>query len=86
MTAAKTVFTANCEVCHGADGTGSNPTGKALNAANLTSANVQKQSNVQLARFISEGRGAMPSFKSQLTHRQIMNQVQYIRSLAKEKK
>ena len=81
---AAVVFNAYCAVCHGVDGTGS-PTGKSLHAADLRSAAVQKQSNAALARFISEGKERMPAFKSQLTHRQVMDEVLYIRALRHRK-
>lgn len=78
------VFNAYCAVCHGVDGTGS-PTGKSLNAPNLRSAAVQKQSSAALARYIREGKDRMPSFKSQLTSQQIAEQAAYIRWLAHHK-
>lgn len=78
------VFNAYCAMCHGTDGTGS-PTGKSLNAPNLRSAAVQKQSSAALARYIREGKDRMPSFKSQLTGEQIAQQTVYIRWLAHHK-
>ena len=78
------VYNAYCVVCHGVDGTGS-PTGKSLNAPNLRSAAVQKQSNAALSRFISEGKERMPAFKSQLTHQQVMDVVLYLRALRHRK-
>lgn len=73
-------YNAYCAVCLGVDGTGS-PTGKSLNAPDLRSGTIQKQSNAAIARFISEGKERMPAFKNQLTHQQIMDEVFYVRSL-----
>lgn len=77
-------FNANCAMCHGPDGTGT-ATGKSLNAPNLRSATVQKQSSATLERFITEGKDSMPSFKSQLTAEQIKAEVAYVRWLAHHK-
>lgn len=79
-----TDFNANCAMCHGPDGTGT-ATGKSLNAPNLRSAAVQKQSSATLARYIREGKDQMPSFKSQLTSEQIAAEVAYVRWLAHHK-
>lgn len=76
------VFQANCQMCHGADGAGSD-VGKSLHAPDLRSAKVQSQSNATLQHFISEGNGAMPSFKDRLDQKQIAAEVEYIRHLAK---
>ncbi len=79
------VFQSNCAVCHGEDGSGS-AVGKSLHAPDLRSTKVQMQSNAALARFISEGKGAMPAFKDRLDHQQILDEVHYLRSLAKSRK
>ncbi len=76
------VFQANCAVCHGDDGGGS-AVGKSLHTPDLRSAKVQQQSNAELARFIGEGKGAMPAFKDRLDHPQILNVVRHIRHLEK---
>ena len=57
-----------------------------MNAADLRSAEVQKQSDAQLAQVISEGRKNMPSFSDSLTQDQIRALVAYIRRLAKSRK
>jgi cytochrome c6 len=75
-------FQANCAVCHGADGGGSD-VGKSLHAPDLRSDKVQMKSNAALARFISEGSGAMPAFKDRLDHQQILDEVRYLRVLGK---
>ncbi|MEO6828200.1 MAG: cytochrome c [Acidobacteriaceae bacterium] len=79
---AANTFQSTCAMCHGKDGGGSE-VGKSLHAPDLRSAKVQSQSNKALARFISEGKGAMPSFAGQLSPAQILHEVHYIRSLAK---
>jgi mono/diheme cytochrome c family protein len=79
------IFVKNCASCHGRDGTSNTPLGKAMNAANLTSAKIQRQSNATLAHFISAGDGRMPAFNHVLSKQQIAGQVQYIRSLERNK-
>lgn len=74
------IFTANCVVCHGANGGGSD-VGKSLHAPDLRSHKVQMRSNADLAHFIGEGSGAMPPFKDSLDRQQILDVVRYIHSL-----
>jgi mono/diheme cytochrome c family protein len=76
------VFQANCLVCHGEDGSGS-AVGKSLHTPDLRSRKVQMQSNAALMRFITQGNGAMPSFKDRLDHQQMLDVVRYLRSLSK---
>jgi mono/diheme cytochrome c family protein len=77
-----TIFQANCLVCHGEDGSGSD-VGKSLHAADLRSSTVQTKSNAALAHFIDEGKGAMPAFKDRLDDQQVLDVVRYLRTLRK---
>ena len=79
-------FRLRCSSCHGANGAGDTPVGKSLKAADLRSPEVQKQSDVELAQVIAEGRKNMPSFSNSLTQDQIRDLVAHIRKLAKTKK
>jgi mono/diheme cytochrome c family protein len=79
-----TLFQSNCQMCHGADGNGSTPTGQALKIVNLHSPEVVRMSDAELASVISKGKKSMPAFGSQLTSRQIENLVSYIRTLQKQ--
>jgi cbb3-type cytochrome c oxidase subunit III len=80
----ESVFKANCAVCHGDDGKGT-ATGKALNAADLTSAAVQKLTDEQIVKQIEDGKGNMPPFKSSLNASQIKLLVAYVRTFGKKK-
>jgi len=84
--AARSTFKLQCSSCHGQNGAGDTSVGKSLNAADLRSAEVQKQSDAQLVQVISEGRKDMPSFSDSLTQDQIRALVSYIRKLAKSQK
>jgi mono/diheme cytochrome c family protein len=81
---AASTYKTNCVSCHGQDGRGSS-VGKSLHAADFHSAQVQQQSDAQLAGVISEGRGNMPPFGTRLTKDQIDALVKYIRVLGKAK-
>jgi len=81
--AAKT-FSVNCTLCHGADGSGNTPTGKALKAKDLSSADVQKETDATLAGIITKGQGKMPAFGSKLSPDLIKSLVAYIRKLPKK--
>ena len=76
-------FKTNCALCHSADGSGDNPTGKALHAKDLRSDEVQKQSDEALAEVIGKGRNKMPAFGNKLKADDIQKLVAYIRSLKK---
>ena len=77
-------YKTNCVSCHGSDGRGS-VVGKSLHAADFHSAQVQQQSDAQLADVVGQGRGNMPAFGTRLSKDQIDALVKYIRTLAKGK-
>jgi mono/diheme cytochrome c family protein len=57
--------------------------GKANKLRDLSSADVQKQSDDNLATIISAGKGKMPAYGKSLKAEQVKEVVAYIRSLAK---
>jgi cytochrome c6 len=77
-------FKAKCAMCHAADGSGSTATGKALKVRDLGSADVQGQTDAQLAAIITDGKNKMPAYKGKLTDAQIKSLVGYVRGLAKK--
>jgi mono/diheme cytochrome c family protein len=81
---AASIYKTNCVSCHGQDGRGS-AVGKSLHAADFHSAQVQQQSDAQLADVVAEGRGNMPAFGTRLSKDQINALVKYIRTLSKAK-
>jgi len=86
LKAGKSLFNTNCAMCHGNTGRGDGPAGAALNPKpeNLVGKEVQRQTDGDLFWKISEGRGAMPPWKS-LAEKDRWSLVQYIRSLAAKK-
>jgi cytochrome c6 len=77
-------YKAKCAMCHGADGSGSTATGKALKVRDLGSADVQGQTDAQLTEIITYGKDKMPAYKGKLPDDQIKGLVVYIRSFAKK--
>ncbi len=75
----------NCVTCHGPGGKGDGAAAAALNPkpADWTSARVQSESDGELFWKISNGRGAMPSWKQILPENERWALIQYIRSLKK---
>jgi mono/diheme cytochrome c family protein len=81
-TAAETYKT-TCAMCHGPDGKGDTALGKNLHAKDLTSDEVQKQSDAELSTIIVKGKENMPGFEGRLTQAQINGLVKFIRALKK---
>jgi cytochrome c6 len=77
--AGETMFKAKCAGCHGADGKGK----EAMKTMDMAAADVQKMSDADLSKIISEGKPPkMPAYKT-LTPDQVKDLVGYIRSLKK---
>ena len=72
----------SCHLCHGADGSGNTPTGKAMKSPDLRAATTQNKKDDALAKTISKGAGKMPAFKA-LTPEQVGQLVAYIRTFKK---
>src|SRR5436853_6439289 len=75
-------YKTNCVSCHGQDGRGS-AVGKSLHAADFHSAQVQQQSDAQLANVIAEGRGNMSAFGTRQGKGQVNAVVTIVRTLGK---
>ncbi len=76
-------FKAKCAMCHGPNGAGDTVIGKNMKLKDLGSADVQKQSDAELATIISKGKGKMTPFENKLSKEQIDGLVKYIRTLKK---
>jgi mono/diheme cytochrome c family protein len=77
-------YKAKCASCHGADGKGETPAGKAMKAGDFASEAVQKASDSDLGDAIVKGKGKMPAFKT-LSADQVKDLVAHIRELGKKK-
>ena len=78
------LFQEKCVRCHNDDGSGSTVVGKALGAADLRSAAVQKKSDADFYVQIDKGKGNMPPFGADLDKSQINELVTYVRELGKK--
>ena len=58
-------------MCHGADGLGNTPAGKAMKARPFNSPDVLKESDADLIAIIKNGKNKMPAFAGKLTDAQI---------------
>jgi cytochrome c6 len=76
-------YKAKCQMCHGADGLGNTPAGKAMNAHPFNSPDVIKESDADLTAVIKSGKNKMPAFAGKLTDPQIKDVVAYIHTLQK---
>lgn len=74
-------YKAKCAACHGPDGKGETSVGKANKVRDLGSADVQKQSDDEIAGMIGTGKGKMPAYGKSLKADQIKDLVAYIRTL-----
>lgn len=74
-------FKAKCAVCHGADGKGNTGMGKSLKLRDLSSADVQKQSDADLVNIVTNGKDKMPKYDGKLTKDEINDVVKYVRTL-----
>lgn len=85
---AKVLYVSYCGPCHGNDGKGDGiaAAGLAVKPADHTSAMVQAQTDGALFWMMTTGRGPMPSYKTTLPENQRWEMVNYLRSLAKNKK
>lgn len=75
------LFKSRCAMCHGPDGKGNTPVGKSMKVRDLSTREVQKQTDEALSRTIADGKGKMPSFKAGLDRRQIAAVVSFVRAL-----
>ena len=76
-------YKAKCATCHGPDGKGDTAMGKTMKVKDLGSAEVQKQSDADVATIIEKGKKPMPGYEGKLTKEQIDSVVKYVRSLKK---
>src|SRR5258708_33357247 len=80
----ETLFKTRCANCHGPDGAGTR-VGKGLGAPDLRSAEVQEQSDADLAEAVRTGKGNMPGFADRLNAAEINGLIKFVRTL-KDKK
>jgi mono/diheme cytochrome c family protein len=84
-TKGKAVYIRSCLKCHGADGSGVAPIAKALKVEMkpLGSEEVQKRTDAELKKDITEGTGKMQKVPG-LTEEQVADVIAYVRTFAKK--
>jgi len=75
------LYKQKCVMCHGADGKGETPAGKAMKARDFHSPDVAKETDAELAEIVKKGKGKMPAYGSKLSDEEIKGVIEYIRSL-----
>jgi len=76
-------YTSKCQMCHGADGTGNTPAGKAMKAPSFLSPATVKESNADLIAVTTNGKGKMPAYAGKLTDAEIKDAIAHVRTLQK---
>ena len=77
------LYKQKCAACHGVDGKGETPTGKAMKVQSFADPEVAKMSDDELAAAIEKGKGKMPAYGKSMKPDEIKAMVAYVRSLAK---
>ena len=78
------VYKAKCVSCHGADGAGATPVGKATKARDFCSDEVKKETDEEWTAIVVKGKNKMPAYDEKLTDAEIKDVVAYVRSLCKK--
>jgi mono/diheme cytochrome c family protein len=73
-----------CAACHGPDGAGATPAGKALKISDFHSPDMAKETDAQLTDIITNGKNKMPKYGDKLKPAEITELVAYVRALGKK--
>ena len=82
--AGEKVYKAKCASCHGADGVGATPAGKATKARDFCSDEVKKETDEEWTTIIVKGKNKMPAYDKKITEDEIKAVVAYMRTLCKK--
>ena len=75
------LYKAFCTTCHGANGAGDTPAGKAMKVKDLKAPEVQKQTDIELTKVISGGKGKMPAYGKKMSTADIQAVIAHFRTL-----
>ncbi len=78
------LYKAKCAMCHGADGAGATPAGKAMKTPSFSSPELLKLSEAEMIAATKSGKGKMPAYAGKLTDAQIKETVSYVKTLQKK--
>ena len=81
LAAARVNFQKHCEACHGPEGIGGlvKVENKQIKVASLKADHAIKHTDDQLAKVITNGEEAMPSFKDKMSQAEIQDLVKFVR-------
>jgi cytochrome c6 len=82
--AGEKVYKAKCASCHGPEGKGETPAGKATKARDFCSDEVQKETDEEWTGIVVKGKNRMPAYDKKLTEAEIKDVVAFIRTLSKK--
>jgi mono/diheme cytochrome c family protein len=77
-------YKAKCSGCHGPDGAGSTPAGKAMKVRDFHAPEVQKETDAELTDIIANGKNKMPKYGDKLKDLEIKDLVGYVQMLGKK--
>lgn len=80
----ESIYKHKCGGCHGLDGKAQTTMGKEEKMRDLTSPEVQSQTDTDLVRVIANGRGRSPAYQMILGDERIQAVVAYIREIGKK--
>jgi cytochrome c6 len=80
---AEGIYKAKCASCHGADGAGATPAGKATKARAFCSEEVKKETDEEWTQIVVKGKNKMPAYDKKLSEAEVKDVVAYIRGLCK---
>jgi mono/diheme cytochrome c family protein len=78
---AEQVYKTKCATCHGVDGAGTTPAGKATKARGFCTDEVKKEIDEEWTAIIVKGKNKMPAYDKKLSEAEIKELVTYIRGL-----
>lgn len=81
---AEATYKAKCAGCHGPDGAGSTPAGKAMKVRDFHAPEVQKETDGEMTDIIANGKDKMPKYADKLKDAEIKELVAYVRGLGKK--
>jgi mono/diheme cytochrome c family protein len=79
-----TTYSAKCQMCHGADGMGATPAGKAMKAIPFNDPQILNKSDAELIAATKNGKGKMPAYAGKLSDGDIKAVIAYIHTLQKK--
>jgi cytochrome c6 len=77
-------YKSKCQMCHGADGLGATPAGKAMKAIPFTDPQITGKSDADLISATTNGKGKMPAYKGKLSDGDIKAVIAYVHTLQKK--